>query len=368
MSGSPGTSSETTKPSWSASEAGALLDAEVIGDGSARFSTLSSLEGAGPDALTFVRSVKFARGWGESGAAAVLVSRAVYEDPSVGMEPGEGRAILVVKDADLAMLALLEAASKAIERTPRPGVHPSAAIDESATIGDGVFIGAHVTVGAGSVIGDGARLHPGVRVGASVRIGANSDLRSNVVIEDRCTLGARVIVHAGTVIGADGFGYRPSPDGSGVLKIPHIGGVEIGDDVEIGANTCIDRGKFSDTTIGSGTKIDNLVQVGHNVRIGRSCVVCGMTGIAGSATLGNGVTLGGGCRIHDGITIGDGATLAAVSGVMGDVPPGVTWGGTPAGPARDFLRQMACLRHLPELVREHRSRERATGKRGKGEA
>lgn len=343
-----------------------MLQAEIIGDGSAQFSTLDSLTEAGADALTFARDARYARQWANSRAAALLISRAVYEDPSVDLEPGSGRAILVVQDADLAMLALLEAAAQAMERRPEPGVHPNAWVDPSASIGAGVSIGAGATVQADATIGNGTCLRPGVRVGAGVRIGSDCDLRPNVVIEDRCVLGDRVVIHAGTVIGADGFGYRPNPDGTGVIKIPHIGAVEIGDDVEIGANSCVDRGKFTNTCIGSGTKIDNLVQIGHNVIIGRSTIVCGNTGIGGSTKVGDGVTIGGACDIHDNVTIGDGVKLAACSGVMGDVPPGVTWGGAPAGPVKDFLRQMASLRHLPEVVNDYRRRTKQQAGDGSG--
>ncbi len=347
-----------SKPSWRASDVASMLGAELIGDGDVRFSTLGSIDTAGPDALTFVRSAKFAHKWPGSKAAAVLVSRAVYNDRAARIEPGEGRAVLVVEDADLAMLALLDAAATAVLRAPAPGVHPSAVIDETATVGADVFIGAGASVGPGSVIGDRVRLHPGVRIGAGVRIGSGCDLRSNVVVEDRCILGERVTIHPSSVIGADGFGYRPNPDGSGVLKIPHIGAVELGDDVEIGANSCVDRGKFSNTRIGNGTKIDNLVQVGHNVVIGRGTVICGSTGIGGSTKIGDGVTIGGACAIHDGISIGDGSTLAARSGVISDVPAGVVYGGVPVGPVRDSIRQMACMRYLPELVRDYRQRVR----------
>lgn len=338
-----------------------MLGAELIGDGSVEFKTLGSIESAGPDALTFVRSPKFAHKWPGSKAAAVLVSREVYSDPSSPIEPGDGRAVLVVEDADLAMIQLLDAAAETVLRRPEPGVHPSAAIDPGATVGREVFIGAGASVGPGSSIGDGARLDPGVRIGADVRIGAGCDLRSNVVVEDRCVLGERVIVHPCTVIGADGFGYRPDPAGGGVLKIPHIGAVELGDDVEIGANSCIDRGKFSNTRVGRGSKIDNLVQIGHNVVIGRGTVICGCTGIGGSSRVGDGVTIGGACAIHDGVTIGDGATLAARSGVMADIPAGVVYGGVPAGPVRDSIRQMACVRYLPELVRDYRQRMKQEG-------
>lgn len=343
-----------------------MLGAELIGDGGAEFRTLGSIESAGPDALTFARSEKFARKWGSSKAAAVLVSRAVFEKVPGVLKAGAGRAVLVVEDADLAMVALLDAAAKQIIRVPGPGVHPLAWVAESASLGEGVFLGAHASVGEGSVIGARTRIHPGVRVGAGVRIGEDCDLRANSVVEDRCVLGDRVVLQAGAKIGADGFGYRPAPDGGGLVKIPHIGAVELGDDVEIGANACVDRGKFSNTVVGRGTKIDNLVQVGHNVTIGEHCVICGNTGIAGSVKIGRGVTIGGMCAIHDGISIGDGATLAARSGVVSDVPAGVVYGGVPVGPVQDSIRQMASMKYLPDVVRDYKRRMRQTTGEGEG--
>jgi len=353
----PASSGRASKPVWTAEQVGALLGAEVIGDPGASFSTLDSLDHAGSDALTFARSAKFARKWPESKGAAVLVSRAVYDDPSLRIEPGDGRAVLVVQDADLAMVALLDLAAKSLLRRPEPGVHPSAAIDGSVSLGAGVFIGAGVSIEAGTSIGDGTRLHPGVRIGAGVRIGRDCDLRANAVVEDRCILGDRVMLQPGAVIGADGFGYRPNPDGTGVIKIPHIGAVEIHDDVEIGANSCIDRGKFNNTMVGAGSKIDNLVQVGHNVVIGRATIICGKTGIGGSTKIGSGVTIGGACAIHDGVTIGDGATLAARSGVLRDVPPGGVYGGAPARPVKEYLRELAVQRHLPDMLHDYRERQ-----------
>lgn len=347
------------RPTWTAAQIGALLGAEIIGDPSASFSTLGAIDQAQSDALTFIRSAKFAKRWATSKASAVLVSRAVYLESSASLRPGEARAILIVPDADLAMLTLLEVAAESMSRVHQGGVHPSAVIDPSATLGADVSIAAGVTVEAGSRIGDRTRLHPGVRIGAGVTIGADCDLRANVVIEDRCLLGDRVLIQPGAVIGADGFGYRPNPDAPGVLKIPHIGAVQIGDDVEIGANTCIDRGKFSNTTVGPGTKIDNMIQIGHNVTIGSHTIICGNTGIGGSAKVGSGVTIGGACAIHDGVSIGDGATLAARSGVMRDIPSGGTYGGAPAISAREYLRQLAALQHLPAMLHDYRRRTAA---------
>ncbi len=187
-------------------------------------------------------------------------------------------------------------------------------------------------------------LYPGVEVGAG------SVLHANVVVRERCRIGRGVIIHQNTSIGADGFGYRPDPKGGGLLKVPHIGNVVIEDQVEIGANSCVDRGKFGSTVIGAGTKIDNLCQIGHNVRIGRSCVVAAQTGLSGSVVVGDGVLIGGRGGASDHVSIGAGARLGGNSVAFKDVPPGATWVGFPADDANAVKRQWASLRKLPGLV------------------
>ncbi len=173
-----------------------------------------------------------------------------------------------------------------------------------------------------------------------------STLHPHVSVLDRCIIGNDCVLHAGVAIGADGFGYRPSPDGRGLLKIPHIGNVVIGDHVEIGANSCVDRAKFGSTTVGNGTKIDNLVQIAHGCRVGRSCIICGQTGMAGSVIVGDGVIIGGGVGVADNVEIGSGARIAALSGVTGNVPAGQTWMGAPAAPAGEWRRTYAAMRRM----------------------
>jgi UDP-3-O-[3-hydroxymyristoyl] glucosamine N-acyltransferase len=205
------------------------------------------------------------------------------------------------------------------------------------------------------VLGARCVLYPGVYIGDDTTLGDDCHLLPNVVVRERCTLGHRVIVHAGAVIGTDGFGYRW--DGKQHAKVPQIGTVEIGDDVEIGSCACIDRAKFAATRIGHGTKIDNLAQIGHNVVIGPHCIIVGQAGLAGSATLGTGVILGGQSAVRDHITMGDGAMLAACSGVMEDVPAKQIVSGLPALPHRQSLREQAALRRLPDLVVQVRKLE-----------
>ena len=329
-------------------ELATLVGAQLLGRADLRLLRLGSLDRAEAGTLSFIRSAAYLKDWEAGRATAALVSRDVPLG-SVGEQLTGGselaRALLVVPDADLAMVKVLELLA-AKDAVVTPGVHPSAVIDPTAQVDAGASIGPNCTVAAGAVIGKGAVLVAQVHVGRQARVGDGTTLHPHVSIQDRCTVGAQCILHSGVVVGADGFGYRPSPDGRGVVKIPHIGNVEVGDQVEVGANTCIDRAKFGSTTIGSGTKIDNLVQIGHGCRVGRSCVICGTCGLAGSVTLGDGVVLGGGVNVADNIEIGSGAKLAALSGVTSNVPAGAVWMGAPAGPAGEWRRTYAALRRL----------------------
>ena len=312
------------------------VQGRVGGDGSVVVARVGGLGEVGADGLSFIRDAKQVGKWNEGGAGAALISEKTLAEDGVEAASGDGRALIVVEDADLALIELLA------QMTPDPvrpeGIESGAHVHPSAAIGEGVRIAAGASVGAKSKIGDGTTLHAGARVGAGATLGRGCELFANAVVQDRCVLGDGVILHPCVVIGADGFGYRPSPDGRGLIKIPHAGHVEIGDGVEIGANSCVDRGKFGATKVGAGTKIDNLVQIGHNCEIGMCCVICGLCGLAGSVKLGNGVTLAGGVGIVDGLTIGDGATIGGRAGVMNNVPPGETWLGAPARPSREAFR------------------------------
>lgn len=334
----------------------ASIGAELIGPSDLVIDEVNSIDQAGERSLTFIRSSKYASQWSASRAAAALVTRGV---PVEGHDPAR-RALLVVDNADAAMLGLLRLFTPSKPR-PTPGVHPTALVDPTATIGQGVHIGPFCIVGAGSTIGDGSVLASHIYIGDNVSIGAITTLHPGVRILENCTVGSACILWPNVVIGADGFGYIPAPDGRGLLKVPHIGGVTIGDAVEIGAGSCIDRGKFGQTTVGDGTKIDNHVQVGHNVIIGRACIVCGMTGIAGSVTLGDGVVIAGHVGITDNISIGAGATITAKSAVMRNVPPGQVWFGYPARPHLEHKRALALMYKLPALNRAVRAIQQRLG-------
>jgi len=327
-------------------ELAAKLGAELVGPPDLPLRRVETLERAGDGCLTFIRDERYASMWPTSDAVAAIITRST---PVADHDPGR-RALLIVDDADLALIRLLEHAATA-HRGPQAGIHEHASVDPSATIGAGASIAAGAHIGPEAVIGERAVINANVVVGAGARIGADSDLRAGVVIEDQCVVGERVTIHPNTVIGADGFGYRPAGDGAGLVKIPHAGNVEIGDDVEIGACTTIDRGKLGATVIGAGAKIDNLVHIAHNCVIGRCCIICGATGIAGSVTVGDGVIIGGGSGIADNISIGAGAKLGGRSALMHNVPPGEEWAGVPAQPARQTMRIIAATQRLPDLLR-----------------
>ena len=309
---------------------------------------LEMIDRAKPGELTFVGNAKFAKLIPATKALAIVVS-ADLPLP----EEASAHTILKVKSADHAMMAILERFAPP-EALPAVGIHPTAHVDPEARVDPTARIGAGVSIARGATVGAGTALFPGVAVYENASIGSHCVLHTNVVIRERCVLGNRVILASGVAIGTDGFGYRPSADGRGIAKVPHIGNVVVEDDVEIGANSCVDRGRFGATRIGAGTKIDNLCQIGHNVEIGRCVVMSGLTGVAGSTRVGDGCRIGGGCGIADHLVIGRGASLAARSGVMSDVPEGATWGGFPAQELRNALREIALVRKLPEWHRQLR--------------
>jgi UDP-3-O-[3-hydroxymyristoyl] glucosamine N-acyltransferase len=300
---------------------------------------------AGSDELSYLGSDRFVRQFAETRAGAVLVQRRVKLPPDIG------KPVLWVDDADLAVARVLELFAPPIPRPPvgvdqAARVAPSAAIGDSAAIGPFVFVGERAKIGARSV------LHSGVYVGVDTVVGDDCELFPNVVIRERCALGNRVVIHAGSVVGSDGFGYRW--DGTKHAKIPQIGIVVIEDDVEIGSCVCVDRAKFAATVVGRGSKIDNLVQIAHNAVLGSHCIMAGQSGVAGSVTLGSGVMLGGQCAVRDHVHMADGSMLGPCSGAMDDVDPKQIVTGLPAIPHRQFLREQAAMRHLPELRSEVR--------------
>jgi UDP-3-O-[3-hydroxymyristoyl] glucosamine N-acyltransferase len=316
-----------------APESGADLDRRVTG--------IAALDLAGPCDLTFLDNPTYADRLAATQAGVCLTSRRF-----AGQAPAK-LAVLISREPYRAFVAV---ARVLFPETLRPSslfaaegiaagafVHASARLESGAAVDPTAVIGPRAEIGSGSVIGPGAVIGPDVRVGRRCSIGAGVTLT-------HALLGDQVIVHAGCRIGQDGFGYLA--DAQGRQKVPQVGRVIIQDDVEIGANTTIDRGASRDTVIGEGTKIDNQVQVGHNVVIGRHCILVAQTGLSGSTTLGDHVVLGARVGTNNHVTIGEGAQIAAISIVNDDVPPGARWGGTPAKPVKLWFREMKTLEQM----------------------
>jgi UDP-3-O-[3-hydroxymyristoyl] glucosamine N-acyltransferase len=244
---------------------------------------------------------------------------------------------------------------------PDPGVHPSAVIHETAELADGVTVGPHCVVGPRVRIGAGTVLHAGVVLLDDVVLGEACVLWPNVVIRERCQLGDRCVLEPGCVLGADGFGYRPDHSGPTprIVKVPHLGHVELGHEVELGANVTVDRGKFAATTIGDGSKIDNQTQIGHNCKLGRMVVMSGCCAVAGSVTIGDGTLIGGAVVIRDHVTIGRGCKIAGAAAVAGDIPDGQEVAGVPAKPAKEYFRELMATKKLPDFMKEMRKKGNA---------
>jgi UDP-3-O-[3-hydroxymyristoyl] glucosamine N-acyltransferase len=319
--------------------AGCALPA--VADGDAAIRAVAPLETAGPDDLAYMDNPAYVPALAVTRAGACLVS------PRYAAKVPAGTVALVTREpyrvfADV--LAVLfpsslkpESSFGASGVSPGSFVHPTARLEHGVTVDPGAVVGPHAEIGAGTLIGSQSV------IGAHVRIGRDCAISANVTVS-HAFLGNRVILHPGVRIGQDGFGFAMSPGGH--RKVPQVGRVIIQDDVEIGANTTVDRGASRDTVIGEGTKIDNLVQIAHNVVIGRHCVIVAQVGIAGSSTLEDFVVLGGQVAVKGHVRIGMGAQIAATSGVNGDVPPGARWGGIPARPVRDWFREMHTLKVL----------------------
>jgi UDP-3-O-[3-hydroxymyristoyl] glucosamine N-acyltransferase len=324
----------------------------VCGDPAALYEGISSLDLAGSQEITFLGNAKYQTQFQQSRAGACLVL------PDSTGAP-DGMALVAVENPTLAFSAVISHFAEVI-RSFQPGIHPQAMVDPSAQLDPSkVCIHASAVVMSGASIGDGTEIFPNAIIGAGVRIGRDCIIYQNVSIRERSIIGDRVILQPGVVIGADGYGYQFAQGRH--QKIPQLGIVEIGDDVEVGANSTIDRARFGKTIIGEGTKIDNLVQIGHNVEIGKHCLIIALTGIAGSAKLGNYVTCAGQVGIAGHLEIGDKAILGARTGVTGTLPGGQTYLGNPAQPMKQELKNLAHLRRLPALIEEVKEMKRRLG-------
>lgn len=315
-----------------------------MGPGTTTVAGIAPLERAGPGDLSFLASPRYVPYFERTSASVVLVA------PALESSPGGPETRIVVAEPYAALLVVLPVLYP--QAVWEPGIHPTAAIGRGAMWQEPVAIGPHVVIGAGVQLGKNVRIGAGCVLGDGVAVGDDTQLYPGVTLYSGTALGKRVIVHAGAVLGSDGFGYIPGKSGEEHRKIPHVGRCLIGDDIEIGANTCIDRGSVDDTVIGSGTKIDNLVHIAHNVRIGARCLIMAQAGIAGSVQVEDDVIIAGQAGISDHLTIGRGARLLVQSGHIANVPPDATLFGYPARPHREFLRAQAAMYRLAKIVDE----------------
>jgi UDP-3-O-[3-hydroxymyristoyl] glucosamine N-acyltransferase len=320
----------------------ARLGCRLDGDGTIAITRVASLEEAGPGDVTFLANPKYAQAAQTTRASAIILG----EDA-----PAAPCAMLRAKQPYRSFAEALMVLGR--DERPAAGVHPAAVVAPDARLGAGVSIGPFAVVGGGAEIGDRVVLHPHVVVGPGARIGADTVLHARVSVRERSILGARVVVQDGAVIGSDGFGFVTDPDGVH-HKIPQQSRVVIDDDVEIGANTTIDRPAVGETRIGRGTKIDNLVQVAHGVKIGEHVLLAAQVGIAGSTKVGDHVVLAGQVGVAGHLTVGDRARATAQTGIPNSVEPGALVSGYPAIDNREWLKASAIFRHLPELRKQVR--------------
>ena len=323
-----------------------LLGGELIGDGNVDIHDVAEYERASPKDLSYVESAKKLSAHSDAGA--LIVPQGLETNrPSISTQNPR--------------LSFARAVS--LFRPPRkfqPGIDAQASISDTARIGDGAYVGPFASLAGGVAVGDGSYIGAGVHVGENVSIGSGCFIHPNCVLYAEVEIGARVILHAGVVVGADGFGYIPDEEGR-TFKYPQTGRVVIEDDVEIGANTTIDRATLRETRIGRGTKIDNLVQIAHNVVIGEDCILASQVGIAGSVKIGRGVMMGGRVGVVDHVEIGDGAKLGADTGVLQSLEGGKVYMHNPAAEVRDARRRIAVLRNLPRLSDRVNRLERKIG-------
>jgi UDP-3-O-[3-hydroxymyristoyl] glucosamine N-acyltransferase len=317
-----------------------VLGATCIGDQEQEITGVEGIEKAGPGQLTFVANPKYTPFARTTKAGAVLVT-----------EDFESIAAPTLRTANpyLAFARALNMFHPAPQYPP--GVHPTAVVDPSATLGEAVHIGAYVVIGAGAVIGSGTTLLPHVVIYPQAHLGRDCFVHAHAVVRENCRLGDGVILQNGAVVGSDGFGFAKEENGRW-HKITQSGAVVLGDQVEVQANSCIDRASVGNTEIASGVKIDNLVQVGHGSTVGENTLLCAQVGLAGSSGVGKNVLLAGQVGVVGHSFIGDGVIVTAQSGVPGDVPPGSMISGSPAFEHRRWLRSVAAFSRLPELVKQ----------------
>ena len=318
-----------------------LVEGELIGPEDLEIRGIAPIEEAGEGDLTFLTQKRYLPYLSSTRASAVIVDMNT---------PPNGKPIIRVKNPYEAVARLMQLWNK---KEKKKGIHPTAIIDKDAVLGKNVYIGPGVVIEKGAKIGDETIISAQCYIGEEVEIGKRCYLHPRVTVEERVKIGNRVIIHSGAVIGSEGFGYYQVEGKS--YHIPHLGRVIIEDDVEIGANTTIDRGTLSDTIIGEGTKIDNLVQIAHNVIIGKHCLIVAQVGISGSVKIGDHVVLAGQVGVCDHVKIGRGVKALARAVITKDIPEGLTVSGFPARDHKEELKIKACLSRLPEIIKNHKN-------------
>lgn len=334
------------------SELARLVDGSIVrGELDLSIDGIAALDEAGPRELSFLGNEKYRQQFLETQAAAVLVARGETGGPAAA-------ALIEVENPSMAFGLAVKHFIAAAHRPFEPGIHPRAFVDETAQLGT-VRIHPGAVVMAGAVIGDGTEIMPNAVVGEQVVIGRDCVIHPNVTIRERCLLGDRVILQPGAVIGSDGYGYEVVQGRH--VKIDQVGIVELQNDVEIGANTTIDRARFGRTVIGEGTKVDNLVQIAHNVQIGKHNLFVSQSGIAGSSRTGDYVIAAAQVGIVGHVKVGAKSILTARTGVTASIEGGITYGGNPARPLMEEQRQRAVVKHLPELAKRVKKLEQRLG-------
>lgn len=325
-----------------------LISGEVVGDKSATVHTVSSIEDGKAGGLAYLSNPKYEQYLYTTQCSIVLVDKS--------FEPKQDVAATLIKVDNVGACVLQLLQMYQAMKPQKSGISSRASISEKATVGENCYIGDFAVIEAGAVVGNGAKIYPHCYVGDNVKVGEGTTLYPRVTIYEGCAVGSRCIIHAGAVIGADGFGFAPNAAG-GFDKIPQLGNVIIEDDVEIGANTCIDRAKTDSTIIRRGVKLDNLIQIGHNVQIGENTVSSAQTGIAGTSKVGKNCFLAGQVGIADHITVGNFVKIGSQSGIDRDVPDGEVRFGSPALKGMGYYRSFAVFKELPDMARQLRALE-----------
>jgi UDP-3-O-[3-hydroxymyristoyl] glucosamine N-acyltransferase len=329
-----------------------MVGGELLGDPEVRIRGVNELAAAGDGDITFIAKPAMAEVANASGASAVIMPSDAIQSTKPGIR---------VKNPYLAIAII----HNYFMQTPfsATGIHPGAHVGDECRIPQAVAIGPRAVLGQGVILGERVTIGPGTVIGDRTVIGDDCQLHANVTIYPQCRIGNRVIIQSGAVIGSDGFGYATDEQGRHV-KRPHVGVVEIEDDVEIGANACIDRATFGKTVISRGSKIDNMVQLAHNVKVGENCLIVAQVGIAGSTSLGRGVVVGGQVGVVGHVHLGDGVMIAGKSGVHNNQKPGSIIAGIPAIPHKKWAQAVSAFQKLPELIKDVRTLQKLVAEMG----